>query len=115
MRPWFMTEKAVIILMGIAGAYFLTPHAVEQFRNRMAWRMSYEDALAAIIKGIAEHGEEPTPALNDSGAYIIRVKKGPFRFRAVVDPRRREGDKSAVVSILYGKSGGRKHWKEVKE
>jgi len=80
----------------IAGKYFITPHAVRQFQRRMAWRMTYEEALAEIIKGlkydIKSIKESPT------NATIIRVN-GKWKFRAVV----RDG---VVITILKsGKKG----------
>lgn len=77
----------------IAGEYFITPHAVKQFIRRMAWNMTYEEALAAIIKGLGRDIESIKS--NPTGATIIRVK-GEWKFRAVVRD-------NAVVTIL--KSG----------
>ena len=77
----------------IAGKYFITPHAVRQFQKRMAWNMSYEEALAEIIKGLKYNIKSIKP--NQSGAAIIRVD-GKWKFRAVVRG-------NAVVTIL--KSG----------
>jgi len=77
----------------IAGKYFITPHAVRQFQRRMAWNMSYEEALAEIIKGLKYDIKSIKP--NQSGAAIIRVD-GKWKFRAVVRG-------NAVVTIL--KSG----------
>ncbi|HPP53903.1 MAG TPA: hypothetical protein PK777_13200 [Thermoguttaceae bacterium] len=79
----------------IAGKYFITPHAVRQFQKRMAWNMSYEEALAEIIKGlkydIKSIKESPT------NATIIRVH-GKWKFRAVV----RDG---VVITILKSGKG----------
>lgn len=77
----------------IAGKYFITPHAVRQFQKRMAWNMSYKEALAEIIKGLKYNIKSIKP--NQSGAAIIRVD-GKWKFRAVVRG-------NAVVTIL--KSG----------
>ncbi len=77
----------------IAGKYFITPHAVRQFQKRMAWNMSYEEALAEIIKGLKYNIKSIKP--NQSGAAIIRVD-GKWKFRAVVRD-------NVVVTIL--KSG----------
>ncbi len=79
----------------IAGEYFITPHAVRQFVKRMAWNMTYEEALAAIIKGLENDIESIKE--NHTGAKIIRVK-GEWKFRAVVRD-------NAVVTILKSGKG----------
>lgn len=80
----------------IAGKYFITPHAVRQFQKRMAWNMSYEEALAEIIKGLKNNIKSIKP--NQSGAAIIRVD-GRWKFRAVVRD-------NVVVTILKSGKGG---------
>ncbi len=76
----------------IAGIYFVTPHAVKQFRKRMAWRLTYEQAQAEIIKGLKNsiHSRKD----NYTWAQIIRVK-GKWSFRAVIRG-------NVVVTILRG-------------
>jgi predicted fused transcriptional regulator/phosphomethylpyrimidine kinase len=80
----------------IAGKYFVTPHAVRQFQKRMAWNMSYEEALAEIIKGLKY--DIKSIKLNHTGAQIIRVD-GKWKFRAVVRD-------NVVVTILKSGKGG---------
>jgi hypothetical protein len=66
----------------IIGQYFITPHAVNQFRRRMAPRMTYEQALGAIIKGLRDNVHSSHLNFN-TGATVLRVK-GDWQFRAVV-------------------------------
>ena len=79
----------------IAGKYFVSPHAVQQFQRRMAWNLSYEQALGEIIKGIkyGKCSEKP----NHTGATIIRVR-GEWNFRAVVKDE-------VIVTILKSGKG----------
>ena len=79
----------------IAGKYFITPHAVRQFIKRTAWNMTYEEALAAIIKGLGN--DIKSIKENHTGATIIRVK-GKWNFRAVVRD-------NVVVTILKSGKG----------
>lgn len=81
----------------IAGEYFITPHAVRQFIKRMAWNMTYKEALAAIIKGL--ENDIKSIKENHTGAKIIRVD-GKWKFRAVVRD-------NAVVTILKSGKGKR--------
>ena len=80
----------------IAGKYFITPHAVRQLQRRMAWNMSYEKALAEIIKGLKY--DIKSIKSNHTGAQIIRVD-GKWKFRAVVRD-------NVVVTILKSGKGG---------
>lgn len=45
----------------IAGDYFITPHAVRQFQSRIAPWMTYEQALAAIIRELSDAGSFIAP------------------------------------------------------
>ena len=81
----------------IAGEFFITPHAVEQFRRRIAPWMSYEEALGTIIRELDGAGElRPT---RNGKAYYVRTK-GEWCFRAVIGPG--EGQRPAVITILRG-------------
>lgn len=82
----------------IAGRYFVTPHAVTQFQQRMAWNMTYEEALGAIVRGLKYNVKSKKK--NHTGATILRVS-GKWSFRAVV----RE---NAVVTILKSGKGKEK-------
>jgi len=86
----------------IAGEYFITPHAVNRFRRRLAHGLSYEEALGRIIRSLREYGRPPKPSPTGPGIYIIRVKGPVYRFRAVIDTRRREGPLPVVTTILFG-------------
>lgn len=90
-----------------AGEFFITPHAVRQFQSRIAPWMSYEQALAAIIRELRGAGEF-RPTMNGKACYVRT--NGEWRFRAVI----REGEykkgavKPAVITILRG-GKGKKH------
>jgi isoaspartyl peptidase/L-asparaginase-like protein (Ntn-hydrolase superfamily) len=84
------------------GDFFITPHAVRQFQNRIAPGLTYEQALGAIIRGMRD-AEDFHVTVNGRARYT-RID-GPWQFRAVV----REGavgDKQAVITIL--RSGKRR-------
>jgi hypothetical protein len=72
-----------MVLM-IAGRYFVTPHAVAQFRERIAPGLDYEHALGAIIRELRDHGGTPKPATSRPDAVVIRTRGGRYLFRAVV-------------------------------
>ena len=83
----------------IAGEFFITPHAVRQFRRRIAPWMSYEEALGAIIRELHE-AKELRPTMNGK-AYYVRIN-GEWQFRAVIG----EGEnRPAVVTILRSGKG----------
>lgn len=93
----------------IAGNFYITPHAVRQFQKRCAPELSYNQALGAVIRGLRENGGPPKLCSNGT-ACVIRVAGGQCNFRAVIDPRRREGPLPVVATILPGKTskGGRR-------
>ena len=79
------------------GEFFITPHAVEQFRSRLAPWMSYEQALGTIIRELKTIDE--IRQTENKKAFYARTK-GDWRFRAIIS----EGyDQPAVVTILRGK------------
>ena len=82
----------------MAGNFFITPHAVEQFRRRMAPWMSYEEALGTIIRELDTTAGPLRPTRNGK-AYYVRTK-GKWQFRAVIGPG--EGSQPAVVTVLRG-------------
>lgn len=89
----------------IAGDYFVTPHAVRQFQERIHHR-SYNDALAAIIRGL-QHPTTRWIEQEETGEHpqILKARvQEPFCFRAIVRPQ--AGRNPAVVTIL--RSGKRK-------
>lgn len=80
----------------IDGPAFVTPHAVRQFIARIAPRLGYDAARAAILGGLRDCGA-PKPLRSGAG-YYVRVRRGPYLFRAVIVPG--EGTKPAVATIL---------------
>jgi hypothetical protein len=85
----------------IAGRYFVTPHAVERFRERIAPHLSYGQALGAIIRGLEETTSEPRPAHSGKG-YYVRVRR-PYAFRALIVPG--DGPFPAVATVIRSGAG----------
>jgi hypothetical protein len=86
------------------GNFFITPHAVRQFQNRIAPWLTYEQALHI---GIAELNaalevQEQRPTENGK-AFYIRVN-GDWQFRAIFVAGE-EGTKPAVITILRSGKG----------
>lgn len=87
----------------IAGDFFITPHAVEQFRERIAPWLSYEQALGEIIKEL-RYANDFRPTQNGK-AFYVRTK-GKWKFRAIISGGY---DRPAVITILRsGKSKKRR-------
>ncbi|CAH2606085.1 conserved protein of unknown function (plasmid) [Rhodovastum atsumiense] len=85
--------------MSIAGGYFVTPHAVRRFRERIA-PLPERHALAAIIKSL----ESPDVRLKPQrdGVTVVVRTRAPFRFRAFVVPSEHPGGMPAVATIFEG-------------
>lgn len=82
--------------MPAAGPAFVTPHALRQFRARVA-DLPERHALAAILHGLANPANiRPT---RNGAALRVRVRR-PYPFRAILradpDPNRLP----AVITIL---------------
>jgi hypothetical protein len=58
----------------ITGDFFITPHAVRQFQNRIAPWMNYEQALGAIIRELRDVKEfrSTFPGGNSERRYFTR-------------------------------------------
>ena len=80
----------------IEGQVFVTPHAVRQFIARIAPRLDYYSARAAIVAGLSLAG--PPKALRSGAGVYVRVRHGAYLFRAVLV--RGEGVLPAVATIL---------------
>jgi hypothetical protein len=86
------------------GNFFITPHAVRQFQNRISLWLTYEQALHIVITELnaALEVQERHPTENGK-VYYIRVN-GDWQFRAVFIPE--EGDaRPAVITILRSGKG----------
>lgn len=83
--------------VGASGRWFITPHAVEQFRERAAWQQGrdYESALVELID--ESKGARFVKRL-DSGLELWRGPR-PRRMRYLVGPG--EGDLPALVTVLF--------------
>lgn len=86
------------------GDFFITPHAVRQFQNRIAPWMSYEQALGAVIRELSDAGE--WRSTQNGRAQYVRTT-GRWQFRAVIMPGE-ENSQPVVVTILRGGKGKRR-------
>ena len=82
----------------IAGSIFVTPHAVEQFRARIAPGLDYDRALGAIVRELSEHAVSVRPSIVGH-SIVVRTRGGRYTFRAVVVGDQ-DGRAPAVVTIL---------------
>lgn len=76
---------------------YVTAHAVEQFRLRIAPWLEPAEARAAIVTELRAFGRTPKASTSGRGV-IVRTRGGRFCFRAVLSPG--EGRAPAVVTIL---------------
>lgn len=83
---------------GAAGVAFITPHAVQQFRERIE-DLPYNQALTAILHSLNSAGP-PHPTSNGAAVYVRTT--APYRFRAIVRPPAPDRKLPAVVTILKG-------------
>lgn len=91
--------------MSTGGRFFVTPHAVERFRQRIA-RVDYNEALTLIIDGLTRpYAVRRTVRRDGVPAWEIAVI-GHHTFIATVVPSRDADLLPAVVSIRYGTKGG---------
>ena len=82
--------------MSAAGRFFITPHAVQRYRERAARSISYETALAELIQqSECAHRVKP---MRD-GAELWRGPK-PLRLRMIVMPQ-----KAGLPQLLTVKRG----------
>ena len=96
--------------MGLTGRYYVTPHAVTRFQERVAPGMLYERALALIIWGLNTDDDMQVQRIIHSiphGCYEAHVQvedgRETYAFRAVIDPRWRDpatGWANAIVRTL---------------
>jgi hypothetical protein len=83
------------------GRWFITPHAVDQYRRRVH-QCSHDEARDDLIALSARaHFVKPL----HSGCELWRTGK-PHRLRLIVGPG--EGDMPALVTVLAGCDRGRK-------
>lgn len=86
----------------IAGRYYITPHAVAQFRERIAPGLSEDAARLAIIWELAHHIRAAVRLR--TGAVRVRCRGGRYAFCALVSGES-EGTAPAVVTIQRGQRG----------
>jgi hypothetical protein len=85
--------------MSIGGNFFITPHALHRFQQRIC-PLSESDALAAIIKSLANPAV--SAKLQKDGTTVRVRTRTPFKFRAFITPPKCDGDYPAVVTIFEG-------------
>lgn len=92
--------------MTMTGRYYVTPHAVQRFQERVAPGMAYARALALIVRGLNDDvGDRVERAIHSipHGCYEAHVRVDGYAFRAVIDPRWRDpatGRANAIVRTL---------------
>lgn len=104
-RAWYERNKETHIArvaarrrkFGASGRWFITPHAVEQFRERAAWQRA-NDYETALVELIDESRAAHFVKVLDSGLELWRGPK-PRRMRYLVGPG--EGDMPALVTVLF--------------
>ena len=90
---------------GAAGRWFVTPHAVARFRERLpaARAMTYEQALGAIIRDVdAAHFVKAL----DTGVQLWRGPK-PWRLRYIVTSAGSPGALPVLVTVQLAFDGRR--------
>ena len=85
--------------MSIGGGYFITPHALHCFQQRIC-PLPENDALAAIIKSLSNPCV--SAKLQKDGTTVRVRTRNPFKFRVFVTPPLCPGDCPSVVTIFEG-------------
>lgn len=88
----------------IAGRWFITPHAVARYRERIAPGLTYEQALAELIRlslAARRCGEERSLP----GAFLWRGPR-PLRLRCIVQERVPVGALPQLLTVY----GGHDRW-----
>jgi hypothetical protein len=85
-----------------AGKWFITPHAVRRYIERVDRSATYERALAELVRfsEVARPIKEIAP-----GVWLYRGGKPlRLRFRVAVDPRRSDGSpgKPQLLTVMAG-------------
>jgi hypothetical protein len=83
---------------GAVGVAFITPHAVQQFQERIE-RLPYNQALAGIIHSL-DTADAPRSTENGMALYVRT--RAPHRFRAILRPPAPGRELPSVVTILKG-------------
>lgn len=81
----------------VAGRWFITPHAVDRFRERVHWarRFSYAKALGELINA-SERAH--FVRILDSGKELWRGPK-PMKLRLIVAPSATPGELPQLVTV----------------
>lgn len=86
--------------MSAAGRWFITPHAVRRYVERIDPRASFEVALATLI----DHGERARflrATTGERGPIEIWRGPRPRRLRFVVAPARSAEEKPQMLTCLF--------------
>lgn len=83
----------------IPGRWFISPHAVRRYRERLRPRLTYEQALVELVRMAS--GARYVRRL-DSGLELWRL--GPSRVRGIVGPG--VGPLPVLVTVLAGGASG---------
>jgi hypothetical protein len=89
--------------------YFITPHAVRKFQERVA-QLPYDEVIMVVARALSVAPIEKHGATQNGRGMSIRVTD-PFDFRAVILPGRDASEKPAVVTVLKSGRHGRNRGK----
>jgi hypothetical protein len=86
----------------IAGRWFITPHAVRRYIERVDRRAGYEQALAELVRfsEVARPVKEISP-----GVWLFRSGK-PLRLRFRVATDQRDGEAPQLLTVMAGHDRG---------
>lgn len=84
----------------IAGRWFITPHAVTRYRQRIAPHLTYEHALAELIRA-SQTAHRCTPRHDVPGAWLWRGGR-PLRLRFIVQERVPPGSLPQLLTVYGG-------------
>lgn len=84
--------------MPAKGRWFITPHAIAQYRSRACPGLGYEDALADLVQA-SQTAHFVRPA--HDGCELWRGGL-PLRLRFVVAPPKSPGKLPVLVTVLRG-------------
>jgi hypothetical protein len=82
--------------MAVSGSWFITPHAIERYRERFAPRFTYEEALSELIR--ASQAARRVKIL-PTGLVLYRGPK-PRRLRFFLQEEVAPNDLPILVTVL---------------
>jgi hypothetical protein len=87
--------------MPAAGRFFITPHAVRRYAQRVRPGASYNEALTDMVRLSDEARYVKTKTGSRGDVIEVWRTPKPLRLRLYVAPSRGRGLKSAVITVLW--------------